>query len=392
MFNFDEVIDRKNTSSMKWGEDALELNFQNKEALPLWVADMDFKVSPAITEEIQKVVDHGIYGYSNSGKANEALVEWTERKHGWTINHDWIINTPGIVFALNTAVKTFTKPGDSVIIQRPVYYPFTDCIVKNGRHVSSNSLIINGTDISIDFEDFEARAQDPNTSLFILCSPHNPLSKIFSKEDIKRMLDICRENDVVVISDEIHNDLIMPGSTFTSVGELGEEYLDNVIICLAPSKTFNLAGMQWSAVIIPNEKLYQPFARSIEQQGVGLYNPISFAATIGAFNGGSDQWLEEVIDYIYENYKYLKERLTKELNGVQVFNLEATYLAFVDFSNLGFTVEELEDKIFRQANVGLDGGDWFGPEGEGSMRFNLACPRTTLEEALTRIIKVLSNQ
>lgn len=205
------------------------------------------------------------------------------------------------------------------------------------------------------------------------------------------MIDICRENDVIVVADEMHSDLIMPGQTFTSVGELDADYLDNVMICLAPSKTFNLAGMQWSSVIVPNEKLRQRFTRSVEQQGIQLTNPISFAATVGAYSGGSDQWLTEVIDYIYANYNYLKERFAAELPSVKVFDLEATYLAYVDFKALGHTQEELASKIFQEAKVGLDGGDWFGSEGAGCMRINLACPRATLEEAVLRIVNVLKN-
>jgi cystathionine beta-lyase len=387
MYDFNEVIDRKGTSSTKWSAATLEETFKNKEALPLWIADMDFKAAPAVLEEVQKVVDHGIFGYSTAEKANAAFIGWTEKRHGWRVKEEWISNTPGIVFALNVAVQTFTKPGDSVIIQRPVYYPFTEAIENNGRKVSSNSLMIEDGTVSIDFEDFEKRAQDPNTTLFILCSPHNPLSKIYSKEELTRMLDICRENNVMVVSDEVHGDLIMPGQDFTSVGALGEEYLENIMICMAPSKTFNLAGIQWSAIVIPNDERRHHYQRSLEQLGSSVINPLSFAAVIGAYQG-SEEWLDDLIDYVYNNFKYLKEKLETNIEGVKVFDLEATYLAYVDFTELGFSVAELEEKFFKEAGVGLDGGHWFGPEGEGCMRINLATSRAILEEAVSRIIEV----
>lgn len=391
MYNFDTVVNRRNTNSLKWSEQFLEKNFANKDALPLWIADMDFKSAPGIIEEIQKVVDHGIFGYSTSERANEAFINWTERRHNWKIEEKWISNTPGIVFALNVAVQTYTKPGDSIIIQRPVYYPFTDAIENNGRKVSSSTLIIQNGNISVDFEDFERRAQDPKTTMFIMCSPHNPLSKIYSREDLVRMLDICKKNNVLVLSDEIHGDLIMPGEEFVSAGALGEEYYENLIVCMSPSKTFNLAGMQWSAIIIPNDTVRQQFQQALEHLGISLLNPIAFAAVAGAYNN-SEEWLDDVIHYIYNNYQYLKERLESNIEGIKVLDLQATYLAFVDFNALSLSQQELDNKIFVEAGVGLDGGNWFGPEGNGYMRFNLACSRTILDEAVSRIIQVVSKK
>jgi cystathionine beta-lyase len=388
MYSFDEVVDRKGTWSMKWDDKPLESTFNNSEVLPLWVADMDFKVAPAITKAIQKVVDHGIFGYSVTNEPNKALANWMNHRHDWEIDTKWITNTPGVVFALNIAVQTFTKPGDSILIQRPVYYPFTDAIENNGRKVVSNSLVGDGIDYNVDFEDFEEKAKDPNTTMFFLCSPHNPLGKVFTADELKRMLDIAFENNLTVVADEIHGDLIMPGVEYNTVGNLGEEYANKVVTCLAPSKTFNLAGTQWSGIVIPDELKRHQFRRTIEQLGYNNLNPFSFAAVIAAYNESED-WLDEVIDYVYNNYLYLKETFESELEGVQVLDLEATYLAFVDFRGLGISDEELQNLITHKANVGLDAGNWFGKEAEGFMRFNLACSREVLEEAVRRIIKVL---
>lgn len=385
MYNFDEFIDRKGTMSMKWDDESLQAIFGSKDVLPLWVADMDFKIAPAITEALQKVVDHGIIGYSGTDEANKALANWMSRRHNWDLDYKTVVNTQGIVFALNLAVQTFTRPGDGVLIQRPVYYPFTNAIVNNGRKVVSSSLVKNGHHFEVDFADFEEKAKDPNTTMFILCSPHNPLSKVYKVDELRRMLDIAFENDLLVVVDEIHGDLIMPGVEYTTVGNLGKDYSDKVITCISPSKTFNLAGTQWSGIVIPDDKLRHPFSRTIEQLGIGIHNPCSLAAVIAAYND-SEEWLDELIKYIYANYEYLKERLEAEL-GVDVLKLEATYLAFADFSKFGLTREELDHKMVHEAKVGLDSGHWFGDEGEGYMRFNLACSRSTLEEAINRIVK-----
>lgn len=390
MYDFDKVIERKGTWSMKWDDKPLENTFNNKEVLPLWIADMDFKAAPAIVEAVQEVVDHGIFGYSTTDEPNKALANWMSHRHGWKFNPKWVTNTPGIVFALNVAIQTYTKPGDSVLIQRPVYYPFMDAIENNGRKVVSNSLVADGTSYKVDFEDFEEKAKDPNTTMFILCSPHNPVSKVFTADELKRMLDIAFENNLMVISDEIHGDLIMPGVEYHTVGNLGEDYANKVITCLSPSKSFNLAGLQWSGIVIPDDEIRHKYRRALEQLGYHSLNPFSFAAVISAYND-SEEWLDDVIEYIYNNYLYLKETLETELEGVRVLDLEATYLAFVDFKGLGIPDEKLEELITHKANVGLDAGNWFGHEGVGFMRFNLACSREILAEALKRIITVLKD-
>lgn len=391
MYNFDEVINRKNSWSMKWDDRPLEQKFGNKDVLPLWVADMDFKAAPAILKAAQNVVGHGVFGYSVTDEANQALVSWMSRRHGWEINPRWITNTPGIVFALNVAVQTYTNAGDSVLIQRPVYYPFSDAVVNNGRKVVSNSFVQKGDRFEIDFDDFEEKAKDPNTTMFIMCSPHNPLSKVFTETEMKRMLDISIKHNLTVIVDEIHGDLIMPGVEYNSVGKLGDGYANKVITCLAPSKSFNLAGVQWSGIVIPDDLMRHQFRRSLEQLGYSLLNPFSFATVKAAYND-SEEWLDEVVEYIYGNFKYLKETLESNFEGVKVLELEATYLAFVDFSSLGYSDNELEELLIHKANVALDSGNWFGEEGAGFMRFNLACSRQILEEGINRIISALNKK
>lgn len=391
MYQFDKVIDRTDTSSIKWDPDILLGNFGVTDSLPLWVADMDFEVAPPIKKALVKVAEHGIYGYSGTTKHMEAFKNWVDRRFDWTIQSDWLLNTPGVVTAFNIAIQTFTRPGDKVMIQRPVYYPFTDAIVNNGRNVSSNSLLLSDQGrYEIDFEDFEMKAKDPQTTLFLLCSPHNPVGRLWTKQELEKMLEICLEHNVLVVSDEIHADLVMPGYKHYPAGTISEKYLDNLITLMAPSKTFNLAGMQLSYVVISNEVKRQQFARTLEQASIGIVNRFAFEAATAAYDESED-WLEAVIDYIHENEKFVKNYFKRELPEVTIHELEATYLLWIDFRKLDLTLDELTTRIFRDAKVGLDGGDWFGPEGAGFMRMNLACPRSLIEEACEAIIRAVKS-
>lgn len=386
MYKFDEIIDRSNTSSVKWDPEILLENFGVKDCLPLWVADMDFEVAPAIKEALVKVAEHGVYGYSGTTKHMDAFVNWVDRRFDWQIQSEWLLNTPGVVNGFNVAIQTYTRPGDQVIIQRPVYYPFTDSIVNNGRRVSSNSLILNDEGrYEIDFEDFEMRAKDPNTTMFLLCSPHNPVSRLWTKEELARMMQICLDNNVLVVSDEIHADLVMPGYKHYPAATIDERYLENLITLMAPSKTFNLAGMQLSYVVISDEIKRQQFTRMLEQASIMIVNRFAFESATAAYNDSED-WLEGVIEYIHGNYEYVREYFKEELPDIGIHELEATYLVWMDFRSLDLTLDELSKVIFKDAKVGLDGGDWFGPEGEGFMRMNLACPREIIERACEAIV------
>lgn len=386
MYKFDEIIDRSNTSSIKWDPEILLENFGVEDCLPLWVADMDFEVAPAIKEALVKVAEHGVYGYSGTTKHMDAFVNWVDRRFDWQIQSEWLLNTPGVVNGFNVAIQTYTRPGDQVIIQRPVYYPFTDSIVNNGRRVSSNSLILNDEGrYEIDFEDFEMRAKDPNTTMFLLCSPHNPVSRLWTKEELAKMMQICLDNNVLVVSDEIHADLVMPGYKHYPAATIDERYLENLITLMAPSKTFNLAGMQLSYVVISDEIKRQQFTRMLEQASIMIVNRFAFESATAAYNDSED-WLEAVIEYIHGNYEYVREYFKEELPDIGIHELEATYLVWMDFRSLDLTLDELSKVIFKDAKVGLDGGDWFGPEGEGFMRMNLACPREIIERACEAIV------
>lgn len=386
MYKFDEVVDRLGTNSMKWSPEVLEDMFGKPDLKPLWVADMDFEVAPAIKEAVTKVAEHGIYGYSGTDKHITAFKNWLDRRFDVEVDEGWILNTPGIVTALNIAVQTYTKPGDKIIIQKPVYYPFSDAIENNGRHISNNQLKEVDGNYEIDFEDFEERAKDPHTTMFILCSPHNPVSRVWSKEELSRLMDICIQNDVLVVSDEIHNDLVMPGYEHTVTFGIDEKYSENIITAMAPSKTFNLAGMQLSYIVIPDEGLRHKFERSLEQLGLGMMNPFALEAATAAYND-SEEWLEELIEYIHGNFEYLKTYFAKELPEVEVRELEATYLVWLDFRGLDLDTEELNEIMTNKAGVALDGGTWFGEEGEGFMRINIASPRELVEEAAESIVK-----
>lgn len=386
MYKFDEIIDRSNTSSIKWDPEILLENFGVEDCLPLWVADMDFEVAPAIKEALVKVAEHGVYGYSGTTKHMDAFVNWVDRRFDWQIQSEWLLNTPGVVNGFNVAIQTYTRPGDQVIIQRPVYYPFTDSIVNNGRRVSSNSLILNDEGrYEIDFEDFEMRAKDPNTTMFLLCSPHNPVSRLWTKEELAKMMQICLDNNVLVVSDEIHADLVMPGYKHYPAATIDERYLENLITLMAPSKTFNLAGMQLSYVVVSDEIKRQQFTRMLEQASIMIVNRFAFESATAAYNDSED-WLEAVIEYIHGNYEYVREYFKEELPDIGIHELEATYLVWMDFRSLDLTLDELSKVIFKDAKVGLDGGDWFGPEGEGFMRMNLACPREIIERACEAIV------
>lgn len=385
MYNFDKIIDRSNTHSVKWDPDVLYKTFGVDNLLPLWIADMDFEAAPAIKEAMIKVAEHGIYGYSRTTKHMDAFRDWVKRRFAWTIESDWLLNTPGIVTAFKVAIQTYTRPGDNVLIQRPVYYPFTDAIVGNGRHVVSNSLMLDDGRYQIDFDDFEEKAKDPNTTMFLLCSPHNPVSRIWTKDELARMMEICMTHDVLVVSDEIHADLVMPGNKHYPTASVDEKYKDNVVTLMAPSKTFNLAGLQMSYVVISDDDKRRKFARTLEQSSIEIVNSFSFEGAIAAYNDSED-WLEALIEYIHENYKYAKAYFEKELPEVGIHELEATYLMWMDFRSLDLTLDELTEVIFRKSKVGLDGGDWFGPEGDGFMRMNLACPRSMVKQACEAIV------
>lgn len=393
-WNFDEIIDRSNTASMKWEPGVLSAIFgKGKEnLLPLWVADMDFKCPTVARTAMEKRLAHQIYGYSLIDPSYfPALISWYSRRHHWEINKDWIVTTPGIVPAIHYMVQCFSKPGDQVIIQTPVYYPFARAIQNNGRRVLENPLQIAGDHYRMDFGDLEKKAKDPRVTMAILCSPHNPVGRVWTKQELETFGNICIENDILIISDEIHCDLIMPGFRHTCFPTLSDEFAQNAITAIAASKTFNLAGLQQSSLIIPNMKLKQEFSDYMGNLGfnnsVGgtLFGPIASAA---AYNE-AEPWLEDLILYLHDNFIYLKTYLETQLPGVQVYDLEGTYLAWVDFGKTGLAPDKLIQVLEEEAGIGLDHGEWFGKNGIGFERFNIACPRSVLARAAEAVAKAI---
>lgn len=385
--NFDKVIDRRNTKSLKY--DFAERRGMPKDIQPLWVADMDFKVSSYIIDALDAMNSHGIYGYSETKeKYFEALKGWMKRRHDWDVNEKWLIKTPGIVFALAMAVQAYTREGEGVLIQQPVYYPFSEVILDNDRKLVVNELQ-QGTDgkYFIDYEDFEQKIISENVKLFILCNPHNPVGRVWTKEELTKLGDICLKHKVIVVSDEIHSDFAYKRNhtVFTNVKE---EYQEIGIVCTSPSKTFNIPGLQISNIFIANQNLRRQFRKRVNAAGYSQLNLPGLVACEAAYRYG-DEWLDAVISYILENAEYTRRFLTERLPKVKMTELEGTYLIWLDFKAYGLTDRELNQRIIQKAGLWLDSGEIFGSTGEGFQRINIACPRSILTEALEKLANAL---
>lgn len=394
-YHFDQEIDRSGTNATKWEfvqseEDVFRLErtdrfFGQDRALPMWVADMDFVSPRPVIEALAARVAHGIFGYSSPGETYlQAIVDWMRRRQGWDVSADSIVVTPGVVPALCMLVQTFTRPGDSVLIQPPVYYPFTAAIERNGAQVVRNSLVLEGGRYRMDFEDLEKKAADPRVKMAILCSPHNPVGRVWERDELRRFAEICLEHEVLIVSDEIHGDLIFPGHTFTPLGALGEAILAKSITCTAPSKTFNLAGLHTSNLILPNKELRSRFEATLQRNGLSGVNPMGLVALEAAYAHGED-WLDQVLGYLQGNLDFLKQTLEQDIPQIRLIEPEGTYLAWLDCRALGLDKLALRRLMVDQARVSLDEGFIFGTDGEGFERLNFACPRPVLAEALGRI-------
>lgn len=382
--NFDEIIERKNTDSLKYDFAARRGKPEN--VLPLWVADMDFKTSSFILEEIQKRVEHGIFGYTETGEEYfKAVSGWLKRHHNLEIKPNWLVKTPGIVFALAMAVKAYTNENDAVLIQQPVYYPFTEVIEDNKRVVISNNLVLNDNGkYQIDFADFERKVVENHVKLFLLCSPHNPVGRVWTKEELRKIGEICLKYQVIVVSDEIHEDFIFEGYQHTPFLNVDERFSDISITCTSPAKTFNLAGLQISNIIIPNGKLRSAFRKQIYAAGYSQCNTMGIVACQAAYNYG-EQWYEALKQYLQENLGFVREYLNQELPQIKLIEPEGTYLIWLDFRALDLCEKELEDLIVNKAGLWLDSGAIFGKTGEGFERINIATSRSVIKEALDRI-------
>ena len=385
--DFDKVINRKNTDCLKY--DFAEKRGMPKDVLPFWVADMDFKLSSYIEDALIERVQHGIFGYSEVQTPYfETVRDWMKKHHDWEPQEKWLIKTPGIVFALAMAVKAYTEPGDGVLVQLPVYYPFSEVIEDNGRRVVSNTLYL-GEDnrYHIDFEDFERKIKEEKIKLFFLCSPHNPVGRVWTREELTTLGDICVKNNVIVVSDEIHHDFIWKG-THEVFANIKSEYEEISITCTSPSKTFNIAGMQISNIFIPNNTLRRKFKRELDAAGTSQLGIMGLAACEAAYGKG-EEWYQAMCAYVKDNIAFTKQYVVEHLSGVTMIDSEGTYLVWLDFRGTGLSAHELDRRIIYEAKLWLDSGKIFGDSGSGFQRINVACPRSVLKEGLDRIRRIL---
>lgn len=382
-FDFDREIDRRGTNCIKY-DFAVEYG-RPADVLPLWVADMDFPAPPAVLDALHRAVDHGIFGYSDVKDDYYAAADaWFRTRFGWQTRPEWLVRTPGVVYALAMTVRAATRPGDAVLIQPPVYYPFRSVIRDNDRRVVENELVCRGGRYEIDFADFEDRIVRENVKLFILCSPHNPVCRVWTRDELRRMGEICARHGVYVASDEIHCDFAFPEHPHTVFAAACPELAERTVICTAPSKSFNLAGLQVSNIWLPGTALRQSFKREVARSGYSQLNALGLVAAKAAYEGGAD-WLDACRAYMRENLDFLRDFLARRLPEIRLIEPEGTYFAWLDCSDLGLTSDELETLVTSRAKLWLDAGRIFGGNAGQFQRVVLACTRRTLAEALTRL-------
>ena len=387
-YDFDQIIDRRNTNSLKY-DFAVERGLP-ADVLPLWVADMDFRAPEPVLDALRKTVDHGIFGYSDVKDGYyDAVSQWFLTRFGWQTRPEWLVKTPGVVFALAMAVRSLTQPGDSVLIQPPVYYPFFNVIRSNDRKVVESRLVYKDGAYAIDFADFERKAAKEHVKLFILCSPHNPIGRVWTVEELRRLGDICRKHGIYVVSDEIHCDFTLPGHPHHVFLDAVPELTERAIVCTAPSKTFNLAGLQASNIWIPGEEIRKRFVREMSRCGYSGLNRMGLIAYQAAYEGGGD-WLDGCRTYLRDNLDFLRAFLAERIPQVRLVEPEGTYFAWLDCSGLGLSQEALDEFIIRRAKLWLDAGHIFGGNGGQFQRVVLACPRATLRQALEQLAQAMS--
>lgn len=382
-YDFDTVTDRKNTNAIKY--DLAKKRGKPEDAVSLWVADMDFPTAPCIQKAVAEKAAHGIWGYSRpDNRYYDALKKWYKERHNFEVQNEWVVNTPGVCFALAAAIKAFTNEGESVLIQKPVYYPFFNIINSLQRKVVNSSLILKNNHYEIDFDDFERKIVQENVKMFILCSPHNPGGRVWTKQELQKISEICLAHNVLVVSDEIHSDITFGSNVHTVYGSLSEQALKNSIICTAPSKSFNLAGLQFSNIFIADEKLRKAFSEELDKTGYDEPSVFGIVAATAAYSEGTD-WFDSVKSYIWENILFAKRYIEENAPQIKVLVPEGTYLLWLDFSKSGLSDSEINDRVLNKAKVWLDSGSMFGKEGEKFQRINCATPRIILEDALKRI-------
>ena len=383
-YNFDEIIPRRNTNSVKWDEAAQD------DIIPLWVADMDFRVLPQITEALRQRVDHGVFGYTHVPDSYyESVIRWFEDRHGLQgVKPSDIIYTSGVVPAISAIVRGLTLPGDKVLVQTPVYNCFFSSIRNQGCMVEENHLVYKNNTYVVDWDDFERKCADSRVRIFLLCNPHNPAGRVWKKEELQRMGEICQKHDVFVISDEIHCELVMPGNEYTPFASLSDGFLKNSATCVAPTKAFNIAGLQIANIIVKDRNKRERIDRAINIHEVCDVNPFGVVATEAAYTEEGAEWLRQLNTYLFANYRFLCDFFSKHFPSLEVVNLEGTYLVWVACSSLGKSSTEIVNNLYRHG-VWMNDGVMYGENQSAFIRINIACPRKILEEGLLRMEKAL---
>ena len=387
-YNFDKSVIRRGTNCVKWDETDME------DTIPLWVADMDFEVLPEITEVLRKRVEHAVFGYAIVGDSYyDSIIQWFHRRHNWEIKREWIQYTIGVVPAVSAVIKALTMPGERVLVMSPIYNCFFSCIRNNGCEVLESPLLTTNDGSQptyvVDWEDFERKCADKKTTVFLLCNPHNPGGRVWTKEELQRMNDICRMHGVTVISDEIHCELVMPGYSYTPFASVSEDCAKNCVVCGSPSKSFNTAGLQMAHIICQNETWRRRIDRAININEICDVNPFAPLAAEAAYKYG-EKWIDELNEYIYQNYQALCTFCAEKLPALKVYQLEGTYLAWVDITATGMTSGNLSRQLLSKGHVWVNSGPMYGTQtGEGFIRINLATQRDRLMEGLNRIAKAL---
>ncbi len=400
-YNFDEPTERRGTRSIKWslGEEyGAWVDYprpagqapHEADVLPMWLADMDFPTAPPVRAALQALVDHGVFGYTGlDGEFFDAITEWAQRRHGWAMERDWVVTNTGVMPAINLLIQTFTSPGDGVIVQSPVFHPISHAVEFNDRELLSNALVFDGTRYNMDMADLAAKAAAPGTKMMILCSPHNPVGRVWDSGELGAVADICAANDVLLVSDEIHGDLTYDWSNFVSAGSLAEHH-DRLVVCTGPSKAFNLPGLKMSLTIIPDAELRDAYGLTLRNQNE-IFGANLFATTalVAAYRH-SEPWLEAVVDYLAANLEYVQDFLQERLPMIRLVRPDALYLLWIDCRALGLTSAELDERL-RAAGVRVEQGATYGREGEGFIRVTIACSRQLLNAAMERIERALGD-
>jgi len=380
-YNFDKIIDRDNTASVKF--DLREKVFGNQDVIPMWVADMDFETPVFIIHALKKRLEHPILGYSYRPDSYfQSIINWVKRRHHWKIDKEWISFSPGIVPAVNMAIMAYTQPGDKILVQPPVYHPFFSAVSNNKRTLVENPLILKNGRHHIDFEDLKSKLQD--AKMILLSNPHNPGGAVWTQEELKKIGDLCVENNVLIMADEIHGDLVFDPAKYIPMASVSPEIANQTVTFIAPSKTFNMAGLATSSVITSNQSLKEEFDRILDTIHIGMGNIFGTVATEAAYNHG-DQWLDELLEYLSQNMDYVEQYISEKIPKIRVIRPEGTYLMWLDCSGLRLKNKDLKDFMIHDAGLGFNDGRMFGTGGEGFMRMNVACPKITIKQALKKL-------